>query len=358
MGIKFANSAFATLAAGINSSATSITLTTGQGARFPSLSGSDYFYATLIDTSNNLEIVKCTARSTDVLTVVRGQESTTARAYSAGDRIELRITAQGIVDVVNTLIETGVLTVPGTSSSPAILRLAEDTDNGSNYIGLKAPASVSSNLEFTLPSADGSNGHFLKTDGSGVLSFGAGSGQQIFTSSGTFTVPSGVTTVYVTGCGGGGGGINTWGSGGGAGAWCMKVPVTVTPGGSISITIGSGGSLNNSGGASSFGSHITMGGGTSGVSDGNSDSSYALGGSLSFGSGVSGLGANGQGGKFSIHVSAGHGEGGNTPFGQTGRNSNTSRSTDDTKGYGAGGHSGWGSSYTAVGTGGFILVEW
>ena len=101
MGIKFANSAFATLASGINSSATSITLTTGQGARFPSLSAGDYFFATLIDTSNNLEIVKCTARSTDVLTVTRGQESTTARAFSTGDRIELRVTAQGIVDSSN-----------------------------------------------------------------------------------------------------------------------------------------------------------------------------------------------------------------------------------------------------------------
>jgi len=98
MGIKLTNNAFATLAAGINSSATSITLTTGQGARFPTLTASDYFYATLVDTSNNLEIVKCTARSTDVLTVVRGQESTTARAYVAGDRIEIRITAQTFVD--------------------------------------------------------------------------------------------------------------------------------------------------------------------------------------------------------------------------------------------------------------------
>jgi hypothetical protein len=98
MGIKLTNNAFATLAAGINSSATSITLTSGQGARFPTLTASDYFYATLIDTSNNLEIVKCTARSTDVLTVVRGQESTTARAYVTGDRIEIRITAQTFFD--------------------------------------------------------------------------------------------------------------------------------------------------------------------------------------------------------------------------------------------------------------------
>jgi len=100
MGIKLTNNAFATLAAGINSSATSITLTSGQGARFPTLTASDYFYATLIDTSNNLEIVKCTARSTDVLTVVRAQESTTARAYSTGDRIEIRITAGTFVDAV------------------------------------------------------------------------------------------------------------------------------------------------------------------------------------------------------------------------------------------------------------------
>lgn len=98
MGIKVANNAFGTLAAGINSSATSITLTTGQGARFPTLGAGDYFYATLIDTSNNLEIVKVTARSTDVLTVVRAQESTTARAYSAGDRIEIRLTAQTFLD--------------------------------------------------------------------------------------------------------------------------------------------------------------------------------------------------------------------------------------------------------------------
>jgi len=114
MGIKFANSAFATLAAGITNSATSITLTTGQGARFPSLGAGDYFYATLIDASNNLEIVKCTARSTDVLTVVRAQEGTTARAFSTADRIELRVTAAGLVDLISGLDgDRGDLTVSG-----------------------------------------------------------------------------------------------------------------------------------------------------------------------------------------------------------------------------------------------------
>ena len=55
------------LNAGITNSATSITLASGQGARFPTLSTDDYFYATLIDTVNNLEIVKCTARAVTFL---------------------------------------------------------------------------------------------------------------------------------------------------------------------------------------------------------------------------------------------------------------------------------------------------
>jgi hypothetical protein len=90
MGLKVTNNAFGTLNAGINSSVTTIVLSAGEGARFPTLTASDYFYATLIDTSNNLEIVKVTARSTDTMTVVRGQDNTTARAFSTNDRFELR----------------------------------------------------------------------------------------------------------------------------------------------------------------------------------------------------------------------------------------------------------------------------
>lgn len=112
MGIKLSNNAFATLAASISSSATSITLTTGQGARFPTLAAGDYFFATLVDTSNNLEIVKCTARATDVLTVTRAQESTTARTYTTGDRIEIRITAQTFVDSVASAVGYTVTTLP------------------------------------------------------------------------------------------------------------------------------------------------------------------------------------------------------------------------------------------------------
>jgi len=100
MPVLFTNNASAPLAASISSSATTITVTTAQGALFPALSGSDYFYATLTNSSNQLEIVKVTARVSDSMTVVRGQEGTTARAYSAADKIEVRVTAAGLTNMV------------------------------------------------------------------------------------------------------------------------------------------------------------------------------------------------------------------------------------------------------------------
>ena len=45
-----------------------------------------------------------------------------------------------------------------------------DSDS-SNYVALQAPATVSSNVTFTLPDADGSANQVLKTDGSGALGF-------------------------------------------------------------------------------------------------------------------------------------------------------------------------------------------
>jgi hypothetical protein len=155
MGIKFANSAFATLAAGINSSVTSITLTTGQGARFPSLAGGDYFFATLIDTSNNLEIVKCTARATDVLTVVRGQESTTARSFATGDRIELRVTAQGLIDASSDKLAI--------ASNLSDLASASTARTNLGLAAIAASGSASDLSSGTVPDARMPSGSVLQT---------------------------------------------------------------------------------------------------------------------------------------------------------------------------------------------------
>jgi len=51
------------------------------------------------------------------------------------------------------------------------IKFNEGTNNGSNYVGLKAPNSIASSITFTLPDSDGSNGQILVTDGSGNLSF-------------------------------------------------------------------------------------------------------------------------------------------------------------------------------------------
>lgn len=93
MGVKITNNASGTLSAAITSSATTLTLTSGQGALFPTLGAGDYCWCTLVDTSNNVEIIKVTARSTDTMTIVRGQDNTTAQAFAINDRLELRPTA-------------------------------------------------------------------------------------------------------------------------------------------------------------------------------------------------------------------------------------------------------------------------
>ena len=74
------------------------------------------------------------------------------------------------VDFNDSAISTP-LAVTGNATAGAELRLPEDTDNGTNYVAIKAPDSIASNLTLTLPSADGTNGQALITNGSGTLSF-------------------------------------------------------------------------------------------------------------------------------------------------------------------------------------------
>lgn len=65
----------------------------------------------------------------------------------------------------------GLITLDGTSTTQGRLRLAEDTDNGTNYIELQAPASIATTFTLTMPAADGTTGQALTTNGSGTLSF-------------------------------------------------------------------------------------------------------------------------------------------------------------------------------------------
>jgi len=103
MGRKlYSNNATTTLASAISSTATSLSVVSGGGASFPNpVNPGDSFQFTLVKAGNSsiYEVCTCTARSTDTFsTIARGQEGTTALAWSAGDFVNLFPTALGLAD--------------------------------------------------------------------------------------------------------------------------------------------------------------------------------------------------------------------------------------------------------------------
>jgi hypothetical protein len=69
-----------------------------------------------------------------------------------------------------------LLTTAATTTAGAILELREGTNNGTNYVRIQAPASLAANTTYTLPTADGTSGQVLSTNGTGTLSWATASG--------------------------------------------------------------------------------------------------------------------------------------------------------------------------------------
>lgn len=99
MAVLIENNATGRLAGSIDSSQTSVSLQAGEGSRFPSPSGSDWFPITFTKPDGDLEIMHCTSRTNDVLTVTRGMEGTSTKTFAAGDRCALRVTAAAYEDM-------------------------------------------------------------------------------------------------------------------------------------------------------------------------------------------------------------------------------------------------------------------
>ena len=88
------------------------------------------------------------------------------------DHVDGTLTAASAVTAdANSAVDNFI--IGNSATTGGSLKLKEGTNNGTHHIQLKSPNSLSGNVEFELPSADGSNGEFLKTNGSGTLSFGA-----------------------------------------------------------------------------------------------------------------------------------------------------------------------------------------
>lgn len=88
--LNIKNRAKSTLAAGISDSDLSLTVFAGEGVKFPTSN----FHITIED-----EILLCTSRTDDVLTIVRAREGTTAAAHSVSTKVQLRVTAQIIKEL-------------------------------------------------------------------------------------------------------------------------------------------------------------------------------------------------------------------------------------------------------------------
>jgi hypothetical protein len=100
------------------------------------------------------------ATTTEVVGIANGTSDVTIA--SAGGAI-----AASVAGAVVTNTAAGAFEIKAQGE----LRLA-DTDS-SNYVALKAPGTVASDISFTIPGTDGTSGQALVTDGSGTLSFGA-----------------------------------------------------------------------------------------------------------------------------------------------------------------------------------------
>ncbi len=186
------------------------------------------------------------------------------------------------------------------------------------------------------------------------------------TSSGNFTVPDNVKTIYVTMSAGGGGGARA-GGGGGSGQWVMRARLNVTPGDVIAYIQGSGGTggtpptpTGGNGGSSSFGSYITLLGGDGGR---NSQPYAGRGGANGGARGIHGDGLmRYKGGAAGTSTNCGGG-GGAGFFGDGGNGGNTSGSAGSAAAANTGAGGGGGYAASANGNGGTggsgqCVVEW
>jgi hypothetical protein len=251
--------------------------------------------------------------------------------------------------------ESGAITINTTlvsGSLPAGSSLVDNADGTATISGFSAVGSNTTST-FTLRAADASSN---TTDRQYSITVNAPITQS-FTSSGTYSVPSGVTAVDVLVVGGGGAGGSTYhGGGGGAGGLVYRPGFPVTPGGTVSVTVGSGGTYpspgsgdtpgtiaaqNGPGDDSVFGTLTAKGGGRGG-SNGNTAGSQSGGGSG---------GGEGQarGGAGPANQPTQSGESGNYGFGNPGGTTNPSGSW--TSGGGGGGAGGAGGSVSQAGPG-------
>lgn len=291
---------------------------------------------------------------------------------TGGNDGALNIQANGTNAV--SISSAGVVTLPAAPLPVASGGTGSTTGafSGANITNLNA-SNLSTGTVATarLASGTANNTTYLRGDQTWatVSSGPSGVSAQVFTSSGTFTIPTGVTALKVTVIGGGGGSGSTISSatsgGGGGGATAIKYLTGLTPGNTLSVTVGGGGgsggwpSNGSAGGTSSVASGtqsittISASGGSGSVANGAFDTSSPggaggtsiSGADLGIPGGTGNIGYNNQ--LIQLAMGGGTFLGTNTPYGSSGRQ----------YGCGAGGNTTNGGSGFS-GAAGVVVFEW
>jgi len=112
---------------------TSLTVTTGEGARYPAVPfNASVWPFGFMPLPTNAEVVRVTARTGDVLTIVRAQEGSTARAIVVGDQIVATITAKTLQDIetLTAPLASGQIPFPATQVPSANANTLDDYEEG------------------------------------------------------------------------------------------------------------------------------------------------------------------------------------------------------------------------------------
>jgi hypothetical protein len=132
MPVILKNNASSTLATAITTSDTGIVV--ANGSQFPTITGVDYFYITLVSQAGTTEIVKVTARVGNSMTVVRAQDGSSAVSFQVGTLVEMRVNAATVSDLVDeTYVVASAAPTTGTYSRGQVIWNTAPTAGG--YVG-------------------------------------------------------------------------------------------------------------------------------------------------------------------------------------------------------------------------------
>jgi len=331
----------------------------------------------------SISVPSATGKSLQILREKVGENGLEFVALSAYDQIialvsKILKTAKGADVASGSSISLGddgnLFKITGTTTINNITAKTAGTF-AALYFGSAVTLSVSGNLKLAggvAFSAAADDAIILFSDGTNWREVGRSTSQastasriQIFTASGTFVAPSGVTKVYLSMVGGGGGGgakTSGVGGGGASGRWVINRPYTVIPGNSYTVTIGAGGAgkgtssgaaTGGTGGSTVFDA-LTMTGGAGGTSGGAGGTGTGLDGIAS----VSTAGPEGQ--SSSGGGTTGGGSGGSTPFGKGGTSAadvnGSATAPSANTGAGGGGNGQNGTDANADGASGVCIV--